>query len=46
MKILSVAIPCYNSAAYMKKAVDHAVLGGEDVEVLIKIGRASCRERV
>ena len=35
MKILSVAIPCYNSAAYMKKAVDHAVLGGEDVEVLI-----------
>lgn len=35
MKILTVAIPCYNSEAYMKKAIDHAVLGGEEVEVLI-----------
>ena len=35
MKILTVAIPCYNSQAYMKKAIDHAVIGGEDVEVLI-----------
>ena len=35
MKILTVVIPCYNSEAYMKKAIDHAVIGGEDVEVLI-----------
>lgn len=35
MKILTVAIPCYNSEAYMKKAIDHALVGGEDVEVLV-----------
>lgn len=35
MKILTVAIPCYNSEAYMRKAIDHVVCGGEDVEVLI-----------
>lgn len=35
MKILTVAIPCYNSEAYMRKAIDHALVGGDDVEVLI-----------
>lgn len=35
MKILSVAIPCYNSQAYMCHAVESALVGGEDVEVLI-----------
>ncbi len=35
MKILTIAIPCYNSAAYMRKAIDHAVVGGEDVEILV-----------
>ena len=35
MKILTIAIPCYNSEAYMKKAIDHAVVGGDDVEVLV-----------
>ena len=35
MKILTVAIPSYNSEAYMKKAIDHALVGGEDVEVLV-----------
>jgi len=35
MKILTIAIPCYNSAAYMKKAINFALVGGEDVEVLI-----------
>ncbi len=35
MKILSIAIPCYNSQEYMRKAVESAVVGGEDVEVLI-----------
>lgn len=35
MKILSVAIPCYNSQEYMCHAVESALVGGEDVEVLI-----------
>ena len=35
MKILSVAIPCYNSAAYMRKCIDFVLKGGEDVEILI-----------
>lgn len=35
MKILSVAIPCYNSQEYMCHAVESAIVGGEDVEVLI-----------
>lgn len=35
MKILSIAIPCYNSQEYMEHAVESALAGGEDVEVLI-----------
>lgn len=35
MKLLSVAIPCYNSAKYMKKCVDSLLEGGEDVEIII-----------
>lgn len=35
MKILTVAIPCYNSAAYMNKAIESALIGGEDLEILI-----------
>ena len=35
MKLLSFAIPCYNSAAYMEKCVDSLLRGGEDVEILI-----------
>lgn len=35
MKILSVAIPCYNSQEYMCHAVESVLVGGEDVEVLI-----------
>ncbi|MBQ6386611.1 MAG: glycosyltransferase family 2 protein [Lachnospiraceae bacterium] len=35
MKLLTIAIPCYNSAAYMKKAIDHASMGGDDVEILV-----------
>lgn len=35
MKILTITIPCYNSAAYMKKAIDYAVMGGDDVEVIV-----------
>lgn len=35
MKLLSFAIPCYNSAAYMEKCIESLLPGGEDVEILI-----------
>lgn len=35
MKLLSIAIPCYNSEAYMAKCIDSLVVGGEDVEIII-----------
>lgn len=35
MKLLSFAVPCYNSAAYMEKCVDSLLAGGEDVEIII-----------
>lgn len=35
MKVLSVAIPCYNSAEYMKNAIDSLLPGGEDIEILV-----------
>ena len=35
MKILSIAVPCYNSEAYMEKCIDSLLVGGEEVEILI-----------
>ena len=35
MKLLSIAIPCYNSAAYMEKCINSLLPGGKDVEILI-----------
>lgn len=35
MKILSVGIPCYNSMAYMDKAIESALVCKEDIEVII-----------
>ncbi|MFU0825978.1 MAG: Glycosyltransferase, group 2 family protein [Lachnoclostridium sp.] len=35
MKLLSVAIPCYNSAAYMKRAIESILTGGKEVEIII-----------
>lgn len=35
MKLLSVAIPCYNSESYMKKCIHSLLAGGEDVEIII-----------
>lgn len=35
MKILTVAIPCYNSAAYMSKCIESLLPAGEDIEILI-----------
>lgn len=34
-KILTIAIPCYNSAAYMRKCIESCLLGGDDVEIII-----------
>ena len=35
MKLLSIAIPCYNSQNYMRKCVESLLTGGEDVEILL-----------
>ncbi len=35
MKLLTVTIPCYNSAAYMRRAVDSVLPGGDEIEILI-----------
>ena len=35
MKLLSIAIPSYNSEAYMEKCIESLLIGGEDVEILI-----------
>lgn len=35
MKLLSIAIPCYNSEAYMEHCVESLLVGGEEVEILI-----------
>ncbi len=35
MKYISFAIPCYNSAEYMEKAIQSILVGGEDVEIII-----------
>ncbi|MDD6201322.1 MAG: glycosyltransferase family 2 protein, partial [Lachnospiraceae bacterium] len=35
MKLLSIAIPCYNSEAYMEKCIESLLVGGEEVEILI-----------
>ena len=57
MKLLSVAVPCYNSAAYMCRAIETLLSGGDYIEIIIvndgskdeteKIDRKSVgRERV
>ncbi|MDF2944769.1 MAG: hypothetical protein K0S01_3627 [Herbinix sp.] len=35
MKLLTAAIPCYNSAAYMNHAIDSLLSGGEEMEIII-----------
>ena len=35
MKLLTIAIPCYNSEAYMSKAIECCLKGGEDVEIIV-----------
>ncbi len=35
MKIISFAVPCYNSQDYMKRCIDSLLPGGDDVEIII-----------
>lgn len=35
MKLLSIAIPCYNSQDYMANCIESLLPGGEDVEILV-----------
>ena len=35
MKLLTITIPCYNSAEYMDRAVESALKGGDEVEIII-----------
>ena len=44
MKLLSIAIPCYNSENYMRKCIDSLLPGGEDVEIII-VDDGSCKDR-
>lgn len=34
-KILSIAVPCYNSENYMKRCIDSLLVGGKDIEIII-----------
>ena len=35
MKLLTIAVPCYNSEAYMEKCIESILSGGERVEIII-----------
>ena len=44
MKLLSIAIPCYNSEAYMRNCIESLLPGGDEVEILI-VDDGSARDR-
>lgn len=35
MKLLTIAVPCYNSEAYMRHCIESLLVGGDEVEILI-----------
>ena len=35
MKVISAVVPCYNSAAYMEKAINSLLTGGDEMEIII-----------
>ena len=35
VKILSIAVPCYNSQEYMRKCIDSLLVGGDEVEIIV-----------
>ena len=43
MKYISFAIPCYNSEAYMEKAIQSILPGGEEVEIIVVNTRENIR---
>lgn len=44
MKTLSIAVPCYNSEAYMRTCIDSLLAGGTEVQILI-VDDGSDRDR-
>lgn len=44
MKLLSVAIPCYNSESYMRNCIESLLPGGDEVEILI-VDDGSAKDR-
>lgn len=44
MKLLSVAIPCYNSEGYMRHCIESLLVGGDEVEILI-VDDGSAKDR-
>jgi len=34
-KLLTVAVPCYNSALYMNKCIESLLIGGDEIEIII-----------
>lgn len=44
MKLLSVAIPCYNSESYMEHCINTLLTGGEEVEIII-VDDGSAKDR-
>lgn len=41
MKLLSIAVPCYNSESYMERCINSLLAGGEDVEIIV-VDDGSC----
>lgn len=35
MKLLSVAVPCYNASAYMEKCINTLLTGGDEMEIIV-----------
>ena len=35
MKLLTVAVPCYNSESYMEHCVESLLPGGDEVEIIL-----------
>jgi len=44
MKLLSIAIPSFNSESYMRHCIDSLLIGGEDVEIII-VNDGSTKDR-
>ena len=46
-KLITFAVPCYNSAAYMDHCVETLLQGGDDIEIiLVDDGSTTARESI